>query len=283
MQQFASLGCAQLLAVAHLLTYDIWELRVGFFASRVFQHWGPSWYPFLFAVEGFKLTYSQLKGPSPDDLGPVVPYWGLHMVRLYPVYFASLAMFCATPHLIPWDSLYLNAFPVFTWIGTTPFGWHKAWNAGAWLVGDLTFHLLAWRFAYPRLMSLPVEACWYVLGAAVSAVYLRILAVALGAMSGSVAWAPYTFCHFLCGMCLAKLSAAMDAGRGAPRDPVLLEVWPRRYAFSGVLASGTLLLVFLCGPHPTRISEVAPNSLWIGMLLPLHLVPRAWGGQQYWC
>lgn len=274
MTRLTTLGLVQFLAAVHIFSYQIYNARHGFFQHMAFQHWAPSWYSFLFALEGFRLTYTQLKGPSPEDMGPIIPYLLEHMVRLYSVYFVSIALLLAMPNAVSLSTAHVNAVPIFTWIGTTADGWHRAWHGGGWHISDLSFHLVSWRFVYPKLVSQSDGTCWCVLGAALGFTYLRITTHALGFATKLTMWAPYTFNHFLCGMCLAKLFVSKGMGhRGAPRDSLLLEIWPYRFAFSGILVLMAVLAIIYDGPHPNDIhSFAAPYALWLGAMMPLHLL-----------
>lgn len=272
MEQMNTLGLVQFLAAVHIFMNQIYNLRIGYFPTYVFPQWAPTWYTFLFAVEGFRATYEQLKGPSPDDMGPILPYLCRQAARLYPAHLLSVALLAATPNAVYWGTAYVNVLPIFTWYGTTADGWHRAWNGGAWHVSDLALHLVCWRFVYPKLMSLPERSCWHLLGASLLVSYLRVLGSALGFVTRIVMWAPYTFSHFLCGMCLAKLFVARDTNHGALRDTVMLEVWPYRYPASGMLAVAALFFIFWYSPQPDDIHAVAPYAPWLGVLMPFHLL-----------
>uniref|UniRef100_A0A7S1SDC9 Acyltransferase 3 domain-containing protein n=2 Tax=Alexandrium catenella TaxID=2925 RepID=A0A7S1SDC9_ALECA len=271
MAQLTSLGFVQFLAAAHIFSYQLWSVRVGFFKDNCFQHWAAGWYSFLFASEGFRLTYAQLKGPVPEDMGPIGPYLCEKAVRLYPAYLISIALLAATES-VPWSSAYVNVVPVFTWTGTKAGGWHTAWNGAGWVISDLAFHSVCWRFVYPRLLLLSEAMCWRVLCASLCFAYIRILAYATGISVDLVMWAPYTFCHFLCGMCLAKLFVANGMGITGTRDLLKLEFWPHRFACSALLSLTAFLLVIIEGPNPNDLLALAPHALWLGALMPFHLL-----------
>jgi len=268
-----SLGLVQFLAAAHLFAHRVCTMRVGYFPHHAFPHWAPGWYPFLFAAEGFRLTHAQLTERGPSDAGPVVHYLCKQLARLYPTYFVSIALLALTPGRVHWDEALVNVVPVFTWTGATTDRWRAAWNGGAWQLSDLAFHLVCWRFTFPRMAALSQGSCWCVLCASLSLTYARILGFALGLETEMVMWAPYTFGHFFCGMCLASLFVARGgADRSEPRDRLALEVWPHRLALSGVLALLMPLAVLHWGPHPDAIHAVAPFALWLGALMPLQLL-----------
>jgi len=274
-EQFAAFGFLQFFAAVHIFIHHLW-MQTKYMQKRSYRGWGPSWVACFFVLSGFKLTYAQLKRKDPCKVDPFVPYMWRRLLRLYPIFYASL---CLTGLLAVyrgdknpiWMNLPFNLTLTFTWIGSVAGGWHAGWHGAHWYMGDLIFHQICWRWVHPWVAKLSRTACTLLLVICVLITVLRCFLIQWGyAEHETTYWAPYTFNQFLSGMCLAKLQVSRRVPEGQPGDPVALIVCDRRVPISG-LGSFLMLAALMFEVSPATPHRYLHNCLWSGILLPMFL------------
>mmetsp|Transcript_50705 Transcript_50705/g.147159 ORF Transcript_50705/g.147159 Transcript_50705/m.147159 type:complete len:388 (+) Transcript_50705:72-1235(+) len=275
--QFSAFGVVQFVAAVHIFTHHLWQ-QTKYLNHRRYRSWGPGWVACFFVLSGFKLTYSQMMRKNPSKLDPFGPYMWRRLLRLYPLYYASLLMTLlmsvARNETHPlWVTLPFNLTLTFTWFGSVAGGWHAGWHGSHWYMGDLIFHQICWRWSYPFVLELSTRACRCLLAVCICVTILRCLLIEWGyAEHETTYWAPYTFNQFLCGMCLAKLHVTRPVPpEGIPVDRLALVVGERRVPLSG-LACFLLLLAVFHEVSPGVVNTLLWNCVWTGILLPVFVL-----------
>mmetsp|Transcript_14480 Transcript_14480/g.45332 ORF Transcript_14480/g.45332 Transcript_14480/m.45332 type:complete len:386 (-) Transcript_14480:147-1304(-) len=274
-EQFASFGFIQFFAAVHIFTHHLWQ-QTKYLNSRAYRGWGPGWVACFFVLSGFKLTYSQLRRKDPSKIDPFVPYMWRRLARLYPLYYVSLlitAVECYKEGHPRWIVLPFNLTLTFTWIGSVAGGWHAGWHGAHWYMGDLLFHQICWRWAYPVVRRLSDRSCLCLLVVCILITFLRCFLTQWGiAEQETTFWAPYTFNQFLSGMCLAKLHVSRPSPpQGVPADRVALIIGERRVPLSGLGSFALILAVFRL-VHPDLAEFYLKRGGWLGSLHPLFVL-----------
>jgi len=275
-EQFSAFGIVQFVAAVHIFTHHLWQ-QTKYLDAWYYRGWGSSWVACFFVLSGFKLTYSQLKRKDPSVVDPFVPFMWRRLVRLYPLYYVSLlmtfilAVVRGDKHPL-WIILPFNLTLTFTWFGSVAGGWHAGWHGAHWYMGDLIFHQICWRWAWPVVNWLSTPSCWALLVCCVLVTGMRMVCIRWKYCEQEVTyWPVYTFNQFLSGVVLAKLHVARAArARGSPGDPLALHVGSLRIPLSGVISFGLVILAFEF-PHGL-MHHLFNFSVWTGVLLPLHLL-----------